>query len=104
MLSVPEKYYVPARIRHSYEARLKAAGLWSVPKDEKSKGKQEKSEKFKDTFMREKVRQPHFDVHGLHSAIRSGFRENSLNVHDFIQSVGFRLVLPFNRVSSSHGK
>ncbi|KAL0946677.1 hypothetical protein HGRIS_012865 [Hohenbuehelia grisea] len=30
-LPVPQKYYVPARLRDSYRARLEAVGLWNLP-------------------------------------------------------------------------
>ena len=34
VLSVPQRYYVPGRIRESYKPRLDAAGLWTVHAEE----------------------------------------------------------------------
>ena len=34
MLPVPQRYYVPSRIRTSHKARLEAAELWHVPEVE----------------------------------------------------------------------
>ena len=39
MYPVPQKYYVPRRIRDTYYPRLEAVGLWSLPVEEKVKEK-----------------------------------------------------------------
>ncbi|KZT68149.1 hypothetical protein DAEQUDRAFT_341084 [Daedalea quercina L-15889] len=69
MLPVPQRYYVPSRIRESYRPRLEAAELWDIPgieqeeeedrtsafrKDRRRK-KETKAQKFKRVFEREKV-------------------------------------------------
>jgi sorting and assembly machinery component 37 len=35
MFPVPQKYYVPRRIRDTYIPRLEAVGLWNLPVEEK---------------------------------------------------------------------
>jgi sorting and assembly machinery component 37 len=35
MFPVPQKYFVPRRIRDSYIPRLEAVGLWCLPAEEK---------------------------------------------------------------------
>ncbi|KAI1795895.1 hypothetical protein LXA43DRAFT_989964 [Ganoderma leucocontextum] len=68
MLPVPQRYYVPSRIRTSYKARLEAAELWHVPEVEdepeeprrvlgqrKKHHPPNKPHKFKTAFEREKV-------------------------------------------------
>lgn len=37
MFPVPQRYYVPRRIRDTYIPRLEAAGLWNPPVEEKPK-------------------------------------------------------------------
>ena len=39
MFPVPQKYYVPRRIRDTYVPRLEAVGLWNPPVEEKVKEK-----------------------------------------------------------------
>lgn len=39
MMSLPQKYYVPHKIRDSYRPRLEAAGLWNLPLVEKEEKK-----------------------------------------------------------------
>ena len=68
MLPVPQRYYVPSRIRTSYKARLEAAELWHVPEIENEPeepgrllGRRKKHHppsephKFKTAFEREKA-------------------------------------------------
>lgn len=66
MLPVPQRYYVPGRVRESYRPRLEAAGLWNLhtlDKEEKKPfrdtPKPEQREKNKKIFLqafgREKV-------------------------------------------------
>ncbi|KAI0064474.1 hypothetical protein BV25DRAFT_1800262 [Artomyces pyxidatus] len=65
---IPQRYYVPNRIRQSYQARLEASGLWNLPGEEiekeserkafgeKEKTKEEDPKKvFKSAFERERV-------------------------------------------------
>ncbi|KAJ6597089.1 hypothetical protein DFH09DRAFT_1133656 [Mycena vulgaris] len=60
-LPVPQRYYVPSRIRATHRPRLEAAGLWnSQPvesKDLRSKSSPDHKEKIAQTFQREKVLQ-----------------------------------------------
>ena len=37
MFPVPQKYYVPRRIRDTYIPRLEAVGLWNQPEEEITK-------------------------------------------------------------------
>jgi sorting and assembly machinery component 37 len=37
MFPVPQKYYVPRRIRDTYIPRLEAVGLWNLPVEEVTK-------------------------------------------------------------------
>jgi sorting and assembly machinery component 37 len=39
MFPVPQKYYVPGRIRDTYIPRLEAVGLWNLPEEENNKEK-----------------------------------------------------------------
>ncbi|RDB21146.1 Metaxin-3 [Hypsizygus marmoreus] len=68
MLPVPQRYYVPGRIRESYRPRLEAAGLWSLhtvddnekktfkdPKETKLRTKEQNKKIFLQAFGREKV-------------------------------------------------
>lgn len=67
MLPVPQRYYVPGRIRDCFRPRLEAVGLWTQPaepdlektlkKDVKNVG-EEKSKVFAKAFEREKALQP----------------------------------------------
>lgn len=66
-LSVPQRYYVPHRLRQMQQTRLAASGLWDLPAEEvedkeaERKFGQKKDEKpdpkkvFKETFQRERV-------------------------------------------------
>lgn len=42
MLPVPQRYYVPARIRNSHKARLQAVDLWDVPEEEEAEEAEER--------------------------------------------------------------
>jgi sorting and assembly machinery component 37 len=70
MLPIPQRYYVPGRIRESYKPRLEAAGLWNPPcwperelAHDRSrfglkkpvKSEQDTKEKMKRAFAREQV-------------------------------------------------
>jgi sorting and assembly machinery component 37 len=68
MLYIPQRYYVPARLRESYRPRLEAAELWSLPgldqeneektrfgQKPKEEGESRRKEKFKGVFQREKA-------------------------------------------------
>jgi len=66
MLPIPQRYYVPGRVRDSYRPRLEASGLWALPgieQEEKKPFKENikpredanKTEKFLRVFEREKV-------------------------------------------------
>jgi sorting and assembly machinery component 37 len=78
MLPIPQRYYVPARIRESYRPRLEAVQLWNLPGIEqeekphfwereklKEPTEGDRKEKFKRVFEREKVCcESHFIVLG----------------------------------------
>ncbi|TCD61673.1 hypothetical protein EIP91_008095 [Steccherinum ochraceum] len=68
VLPVPQRYYVPARLRKAYQPRLEAAGLWSMHEEQaqearfsafeklaRRKEAQEKKEKLKRAVEREKT-------------------------------------------------
>lgn len=69
MLPIPQRYYVPTRIRESYQPRLEAVNLWNLPGIEQAEEEQkhkfwekakapvegEPKEKFKSVFERERV-------------------------------------------------
>ena len=69
MLPIPQRYYVPNRIRESYKPRLQSAELWDPPRPEgeqgqetskfglKNLGRQEEDpkEKMRQRFAREQV-------------------------------------------------
>lgn len=59
LLPVPQRYYVPTRLRDTYKARLEAIGLWDVPDDseemKKAKRVSEHSARFKAAFGKSKV-------------------------------------------------
>ncbi|KAI0670402.1 hypothetical protein C8Q78DRAFT_1036004 [Trametes maxima] len=58
MLPVPQRYYVPARIRSSHKARLEAVELWDVPEVE-----EEPEEQRRVVFGKRKRLRPQPDVH-----------------------------------------
>lgn len=71
-LPVPQRYYVPGRLRDSYKTRLEAVELWGIPEAEQEaedakrfslrrekKKKQSDADKIKKTFEREKVSEQH---------------------------------------------
>lgn len=58
-MPIPQKYYVPRRIREAYKPRLEAAGLWSSPSPEEEQGglfekdkERKKKRSYKVTFTR----------------------------------------------------
>lgn len=58
---MPQRYYVPDRIRQSYRPRLDAAGLWTVHAEEveeerKRQGGLAAQANVTDAFWKEKVR------------------------------------------------
>ncbi|KAF8892459.1 outer mitochondrial membrane transport complex protein-domain-containing protein [Infundibulicybe gibba] len=67
MLPVPQRYYVPGRLRDSYRPRLEASGLWNRPVDDKTSKKsfqeslktitkeEDHKETFLHTFERDKI-------------------------------------------------
>lgn len=55
MLPIPQRYYVPGRIREMHRPRLEAAGLWSQAASEPEKdsfGKRQKTDDPKDEYAR----------------------------------------------------
>jgi len=63
VLSIPQRYYVPGRIREAYKPRLEASELWDVPGEEaeekpkfgEKKKEEPKEHQFKRVFQRERV-------------------------------------------------
>ncbi|EIM90362.1 uncharacterized protein STEHIDRAFT_93301 [Stereum hirsutum FP-91666 SS1] len=80
-LSVPQRYYVPHRMREMHQNRLAASGLWDVDAEEvedkeaEKKFGQKKEEKadpkkiFKETFQRERVLDRARDAFDLYSRL-----------------------------------
>ena len=67
MFPIPQRYYVPGRIRESYRPRLEASGMWGLQTIEKNENKpfkkinkgsekEEHSQKFHEAFGKEKVK------------------------------------------------
>ncbi|KNZ78430.1 Metaxin-1 [Termitomyces sp. J132] len=61
---IPQRYYIPGRIREMYRPRLESAGLWDLPikeeekkpfKIDKSWQKRQNTKLFQETFGRERV-------------------------------------------------
>ncbi|KAF8587401.1 hypothetical protein K439DRAFT_823305 [Ramaria rubella] len=52
MLSVPQRYYVPRRIRESYRPRLEAVGLWQIGNGPEGQGMKQKGGNNKETIRR----------------------------------------------------
>ena len=61
---IPQRYYVPGRIREMYRLRLETTGLWDLPaKEEEKKSfridkswqKRQNTKLFQETFGRERV-------------------------------------------------
>lgn len=73
MMPLPQRYYVPNRLRASHKTRLQAVELWDVPEDEEEEEEEEQrrvvfgrrkklklgptaqTQHFKKSFEREKV-------------------------------------------------
>ena len=77
MYLVPQKYYVPRRIRDTYIPRLEAVGLWNLPVEEKAKEKksfqnQQKSLPIEDIKSNTTVSQA-FQSEKVHSFSRYSF-------------------------------
>jgi sorting and assembly machinery component 37 len=96
LLPVPQRYYVPGRIRESYRPRLEAAGLWRLAGEEERQELGESSSRrtgffgtrkekvldektiYKKTFERNRVGHPH-DLFGkTDSCMLPGPRESTL--------------------------
>ncbi|KIM62157.1 hypothetical protein SCLCIDRAFT_848921 [Scleroderma citrinum Foug A] len=78
IMPVPQRYYVPGRIRESYRPRLESSGLWSIPAAEQEKKNpfskdQRKQEDNKGTFARvferEKVTEKARTIFGIHARL-----------------------------------
>ncbi|CDO68301.1 hypothetical protein BN946_scf184799.g28 [Trametes cinnabarina] len=59
MLPVPQRYYVPARIRESHKARLEAVELWDVPEVQEEEPEQQR----RVVFGKRKKHRPDPDAH-----------------------------------------
>ena len=91
MLPLPQRYYVPGRLRDSYRPRLEAAGLWNtpgviegedqrLPKDTKKTDVDEKG-KYSRAFEREKVSSLQFNKYtSVVLTIQIGVRESPITV------------------------
>ncbi|KAI0636991.1 hypothetical protein C8Q77DRAFT_1168735 [Trametes polyzona] len=62
MLPIPQRYYVPARIRMSHKTRLEATELWDVPEVEE----QEQEEQRRVVFGKKRKPKPNPDVETHH--------------------------------------
>ncbi|KIJ69017.1 hypothetical protein HYDPIDRAFT_80765 [Hydnomerulius pinastri MD-312] len=80
-MRIPQKYYVPGRIREMYKPRLEASGMWSLPAAEKEKkspfAKEEKKQEdhkgtFARVFEREKVLEKARTALGIHARLLDG--------------------------------
>ncbi|KAI0748105.1 Tom37 C-terminal domain-containing protein [Daedaleopsis nitida] len=63
MLPIPQRYYVPSRIRTSYKARLEAAELWHVPEDE------DEPEEPRNVLGRRRKQRPENEPHKFKTAL-----------------------------------
>lgn len=71
MFPVPQKYYVPRRIRDGYFPKLEAAGLWNAPVEEKQEAK---------PFQREKSRLEKEDIK-KNSTVTQTFERQKVQFH-----------------------
>ncbi|KAF9218227.1 hypothetical protein BS17DRAFT_237243 [Gyrodon lividus] len=80
-MPIPQKYYVPGRIRETYRPRLEALGLWCLPaveEEEKSPfSKEEKKQEdhkgtFARVFEREKILEKARTTLGVHTRLLDG--------------------------------
>ncbi|KAG6332673.1 hypothetical protein ID866_6418 [Astraeus odoratus] len=81
VMPVPQRYYVPGRIREAYRPRLEASGLWSLPQVEQEKkspfAKEEKKREdhkgvFVRVFEREKIMEKARVTLGIHARLLEG--------------------------------
>ncbi|OBZ75522.1 Ubiquitin thioesterase OTU1 [Grifola frondosa] len=123
MLPLPQRYYVPHRVRESFKPRLEAVELWNVPgieqeEDEdrrsafrllKKKKDQPRSEKFKKVFERERVLEKAravFDVYAKLLGDRSLFYPDVI-YRQLLTSSSLRIYISLpifpSRIPSSNG-
>ncbi|KAF5357900.1 hypothetical protein D9756_001416 [Leucocoprinus leucothites] len=82
MYGLPQRYYVPPRIRSSYKPRLESAGLWSLPpresekkqfKEKKDDDAREKAkEVYTQAFEKEKVQDKAKEAMGIYARLLEG--------------------------------
>ncbi|KAJ7444903.1 hypothetical protein FB451DRAFT_1104641 [Mycena latifolia] len=92
-LPVPQRYYVPGRIRATHRPRLEAAGLWNQqpiesPDMQSSKSSPDHKEKIAQTFQREKARQTARDSFDLYSHLLA---ENQFVYHGRLTTLDIML-------------
>ena len=92
MLPIPQRYYVPARMRESHRPRLEAVRLWNLPgieqEDEKphfwereklkEPAEGDRKERFKRVFEREKVSCENGFIHVKLIDLDSGTRKGAI--------------------------
>lgn len=85
VLPVPQRYYVPGRIRETFKPRLEASELWNLPGMEseerslfapKEKGRKDEKDAYGRIFKREKVCFMMFGVN-IEPSLSLGFGESS---------------------------
>jgi hypothetical protein len=83
MLPLPQRYYVPGRIKDSYKPRLEVAGLWNSSPIEPQDEKTETNDKagFAAAFKREKVWIFLAWISSSHLALRSLRKPNLLLIY-----------------------
>jgi len=84
MFPIPQRYYVPGRIRDSYRTRLEASGLWNIPGGEQEEEKpfreikkpvvQDRSTKYTEVFEREKTLEKARSLFDLYQRLLGGKR------------------------------
>lgn len=74
LFSVPQKYYVPGRIRDGYFPRLVAAGLWKAAVEEKSS---------ETPFPRE-VKFPEKEKLSKNTTLSLAFDKEKVGIADFV--------------------
>ncbi|KAJ3574817.1 hypothetical protein NP233_g1497 [Leucocoprinus birnbaumii] len=82
MYGLPQRYYVPTRIRASYKPRLESAGLWTLPplepekksfKERKGDDTQKKAkEAYTQAFEKEKIQDKAKEVMGIYARLLEG--------------------------------
>ena len=70
---MPQRYYLPDRLRETYRSRLEAAGLWSISSEEAEEEKREKRAKKVTSLAQDSVIQEAFGREKVHRSCRDSF-------------------------------